>query len=176
MGVLMAKLSKEELRKRTLNLLSEQATMTIATSGGPSPWAAPVYYVNIGYDIYFFSSPNSRHILESQTSKQAAVAVYAESRKWKEIRGVQISGTIQPLSPGRESAKAVAAYEKKFSFIREFFQGGQALDLKAFTEKFDVSFYRFTPDKIYYLDNRVDFSFRAEVPIIRSGPQHSPTG
>ena len=176
MGVLMAKLSKEELRKRTLNLLSEQATMTIATSGGSSPWAAPVYYVNIGYDIYFFSSPTSRHILESQASKQAAAAIFAESRKWREIRGVQISGTIQPLSPGLEAAKAVAAYEKKFSFIREFFQGKQTLDLKAFTEKFDVSFYRFTPDKIYYLDNRVDFSFRAEVPIIRNGPQHSPTG
>jgi len=139
--------------------------MTIATSGGSGPWAAPVYYVNIGYDIYFFSSPTSRHILESQSSKQAAAAIFAESRKWREIRGVQTSGTIQPLSPSLEAAKAVAAYEKKFSFIREFFQGRQRLDLKAFSEKFDVSFYRFTPDKIYYLDNRVDFSFRAEVPI-----------
>ncbi len=161
----MAKLSKQELRKRTLSLLSEQATMTIATSDGSSPWAAPVYYVNIGYDIYFFSSPNSRHILESQDAKQAAAAIFAESRKWREIRGVQISGTILPLSPGFEAAKAVAAYEKKFSFIREFFQGKQTLDLKTFSEKFDVSFYRFIPDCIYYLDNRVDFSFRAEVPI-----------
>ena len=161
----MATLSKEELRKRTLSLLAEQATMTIATSGGSGPWAAPVYYVNIGYDIYFFSSPNARHILESKTAKQAAAAIFAESRKWREIRGVQISGTIQPLSPGFEAAKAVAAYEKKFSFIREFFEGKQTLDLKAFTEKFNVSFYRFTPDRIYYLDNRVDFSFRAEVPV-----------
>ncbi len=172
----MAKLSKEELRKRTLSLLSEQATMTIATSDGSGPWAAPVYYVNTGYDIYFFSSPTSRHILESQASKQAAAAIFVESRKWREIRGVQISGTIQPLSPGLEAAKAVAEYEKKFSFIREFFEGKRTLDLKAFSEKFDVSFYRFTLDKIYYLDNRVDFSFRAEVPIIRSGPQRSPVG
>ena len=161
----MAKLSKEELRKRTLNLLSEQATMTIATSGESSPWAAPVYYANIGYDIYFFSNPTSRHILESQSSQQAAAAIFAESRKCREIRGVQMSGTIQPLSTGLEAAKAVGAYEKKFSFIREFFQGRQRLDLKAFSEKFDVSFYRFTPDKVYYLDNRVDFGFRAEVPI-----------
>ena len=162
----MAKLSKEELRKRTHSLLSEQATMTIATSGASGPWAAPVYYVNVGYDIYFFSSPNSRHILESQDAKQAAAAIFVESRKWKEIRGIQISGSIQPLSPGLEAAKVVAAYEKKFSFIREFFKGKRTLDLKAFSEKFDVSFYRFAPDKIFYLDNRVDFSFRAEVSIL----------
>ena len=139
--------------------------MTIATSGESGPWAAPVYYVNVGYNIYFFSSPTSRHVLESQSSKQVAAAIFAESRKWREISGIQTSGTIQPLSPGLEAAKAVTAYEKKFSFIREFFQGRQRLDLKAFSEKFDVSFYRFTPDKIYYLDNLVDFSFRAEVPI-----------
>jgi len=167
MEELMAELSEEELRRRALSLLTDAATMTIATSGGSGPWAAPVYYVNIGYDIYFFSSPVSRHILESQSSKQAASAIFAESRKWREIRGVQTSGTIQPLSPGLEAAKAVAAYEKKFSFIREFFQGRQSLDLKAFSERFKVSFYRFTPDKIYYLDNRVDFSFRAEVPILK---------
>jgi len=161
----MAKLPKEELRRRAISLLSEEATMTIATSGESGPWAAPVYYVNVGYDIYFFSSPTSRHVIESQSSKKAAAAIFAESRKWREIRGVQTSGTIQPILPGLEAAKAVAAYEKKFSFIREFFRGRQSLDLKAFSEKFNVCFYRFTPDRIYYLDNRVEFSFRAEVPI-----------
>jgi len=161
----MAKLSKEELRKRTLNLLAEQATMTIATSGESGPWAAPVYYVNTGYDIFFFSNPDSRHIIDSRSSPQAAAAIFAESRNWREIRGVQMSGTIQSLSLGIEAAKAVSAYEKKFSFIREFFRGDRPLDLNAFSEKFDVCFYRFTPDTVYYLDNSVDFSFRAKVPI-----------
>ena len=162
----MASLSKEELRSRTRRLLSEQTTMTIATSGETGPWAAPVYYVSIGYNLYFFSSPNSRHIMDSQNSKQTAAVIFVESQKWKDIRGVQIAGTIQPLSPGIEAAKAVSAYEKKFSFIREFFESRQALDLNGFSEKFDVRFYRFTADTIFYLDNRVDFSFRAEVPVI----------
>ena len=161
----MTELSKEELRERTHSLLSEQAAMTIATAGRLGPWAAPVYYVNIGYDFYFFSDPNSRHIIESQDAQQAAAAIFVESHKWREIRGVQISGTIHPLSAGLEAVKAVAAYEKKFSFIREFFGGKRTLDLNAFSEKFNVRFYRFTPDKIYYLDNRVDFSYRAEVPV-----------
>ena len=160
-----AKLSKEALQDRTRRLLSEQATMTIATSSETGPWAAPVYYVNIGYNLYFFSCPNSRHIIEAENSKRSAAAVFVESRKWKEIRGVQISGTIQPLSPGIEAAEAVSAYAKKFSFIWEFFKGRQALDLNAFSEKFNVRFYRFSPETIYYLDNRVDFSFRAEVPV-----------
>jgi uncharacterized protein YhbP (UPF0306 family) len=161
----MANLSKEELQNRTCRLLFEQTTMTIATSSETGPWAAPVYYVSIGCNLYFFSNPNSRHIIDSQNSKRTAAAVFVESQKWQDIRGVQISGTIQPLSPGIEAVKAVSAYEKKFSFIREFFQGRQALDLNAFSEKFDVRFYRFTPDSIFYLDNRVDFSFRAEVPV-----------
>jgi len=76
-----------------------------------------------------------------------------------------MSGTIQSLSLGIEATKAVGAYEKKFSFIREFFRNDRPLDLNAFSDHFGVGFYRFTPGNVYYLDNSVDFSFRAKVPI-----------
>ncbi|MCJ7595560.1 MAG: pyridoxamine 5'-phosphate oxidase family protein [Desulfobacterales bacterium] len=157
--------SAEELSTLAEDLIREQNTMTLATALKDAAWAAPVYYVNLGFKFYFFSDPRSQHIQESLESKQAAAAIFAQGSTWKEIRGIQMSGEIRPLSPGMEAIRVLRAYLKKFPFTKEFFDVSKELDLGAFAERFKVRLYRFQPLLLYYMDNSISFSFREKVPL-----------
>lgn len=155
----------EELRTLTLGLVEKQNTMTLCTCTNDVPWAAPVYYVNRGFLLYFFSDPKSRHILESQAAGRAAAAVFSESNSWQDIRGLQMSGEIKRLGPSMESLRAFRAYLKKFSFTHEFFDSEESLDLQSISRRFQVRFYCFKPDLLLYLDNRIRFSFRSKISL-----------
>jgi uncharacterized protein YhbP (UPF0306 family) len=157
--------TEQQLRELAETLVKEQNTMTFATASGDAAWAAPVYYANVEFNFYFFSDPNSRHIQESLKSNQASAAIFHPSSSWREIRGIQMSGTISPVSVGIEAFRMVRAYLKKFPFTEEFFDQGQKLDLEAFAKRFRVRLYRFKPDLIYYMDNRIRFSFREKIRI-----------
>ena len=156
---------EREFRTRAEALIEEQSTMTIATSGGDEAWAAPVYYNYRKSGFYFFSDPSSRHIQESMKCGQAAAAIYADSTSWEGIRGVQMSGKIEVVPVGLEAVEAIRGYLKKFSFTKEFFKGGQSIDLDAFTKRFRVKLYRYTPVLLYYVDNSIRFGFREELQL-----------
>jgi len=155
--------TEQDLKNMTEDLIKAQSTMTLATAMENIAWAAPVYYAYLKYRFYFFSAPASRHIQESLASNQASSAIYAPASTWQEIRGVQMSGSVENISPGLEAIEAVRAYLKKFAFTKEFFSPGQALDLSAFTSRFRVKLYRFKPSLIYYMDNSIRFGFREKV-------------
>ncbi len=155
----------EELKKRAMALIENQNTMTLATALKEQAWAAPVYYANRHFNFYFFSDPESRHIHEAMDSGQASAAVFEPASSWKGIRGIQMSGRIQSLSPGIEAVRALRAYLKKYPFTKEFFGKEQSMDLDAFLTRFRVRLYRFEPSLLYYMDNSIRFSFRAEIPL-----------
>lgn len=157
--------SESELKRLAEDLILGQTTMTLASARDNTAWAAPVYYANLAFRFYFFSDPDSRHIQESMESKQASAAIFYPASTWQEIRGVQMSGDIQPLSVGLESLKALRAYLKKYPFTKEFFDSGQGMDLDDFAKRFRVKLYRFEPTLLYYLDNKIRFSFRERVPL-----------
>jgi hypothetical protein len=144
-------------------LIEEQTTMALATSGGNTAWAAPVYYVFSNGSFYFFSDPASRHIREALTSGQAASTIYAPASSWQEIRGIQMSGVVAELPAGIEAVKVIRAYLRKFPFTKEFFSRSEDLDLPAFSNRFRVRLYRLMPDLVYYLDNGIRFGFRERV-------------
>ena len=47
---------RKELRRLALDLINSTSTMTLATSGRESAWAAPVYYVYQERKFFFFST------------------------------------------------------------------------------------------------------------------------
>jgi uncharacterized protein YhbP (UPF0306 family) len=155
--------SDQELRKLAVDLIEEQSTMTLATAKGDVAWSAPVYYIFYKSCFYFFSDPTSRHIQESLTSGQASSSIYAHASTWQEIRGIQMSGQMEPVSARLGTIEVIRAYLKKFPFTKDFFQPEQALDLEAFAKRFKVRLYRFKPTLVYYLDNSIRFGFREEV-------------
>jgi uncharacterized protein len=154
-----------QLRTLALDLIEKQYTMTLGTAAQNSPWAAPVYYVNLALRFFFFSDPESRHIREALIAGKAAAAIFHQSNSWREIRGVQMSGKIEALRPGVTSLRALRAYLKKFPFTKEFFDTGEDLDLEGFAKRFRVRFYSLRPDLLYYLDNRIRFSFRERIEV-----------
>jgi len=155
----------QELKQLARDLIEKQSTMSLATAHGDVAWAAPTYYVFHKSCFYFFSDPHSRHIQESLASGQASSSIHDVVSTWQEIRGIQMSGSIQHVPAGLEALGAVRAYLKKFSFAKEFFDSSQKLDLMAFTKRFRVRLYKFKPDLIYYLDNAIRFGFREKIVI-----------
>jgi uncharacterized protein YhbP (UPF0306 family) len=154
-----------DLKSLTERLLTEQSTLTLATAQADKPWAAAVYYVSRGFTLYFFSDPASRHIQESLKSSQASGAISVPASTWKEIRGIQTSGTISLVAPGMESIQSLRAYLKKYPFTKDFFNSKQELNLSAIMNRFKVRLYRFQPSVLYYLDNHIRFGFRERVEL-----------
>jgi len=146
-----------------LQLIASQSTRTLATAQQGEAWAAPVYYVLHQGKFYFFSAPDSRHILEAMANGQAAATIYPSVHSWKDIRGIQMSGLVQKVGTGLKGLQAIRAYIEKYPFVREFFDPGQEPNLKNFGQRFRVRFYRFTPTLVYYLDNSVRFGFRQAI-------------
>jgi uncharacterized protein len=156
---------QHDLKTLAVELINSQSTMALATAAGGEAWAAPVYYVFYRGVFYFFSAPDSRHIQEGTANKQASATIYPFVTSWKEIRGIQMSGSIRKVKPGITAIKAVRAYVDKYPFTREFFDPGQDLDLENFGNKFRVRLYRFDPHFVYYLDNRIKFGFRDTIEL-----------
>jgi uncharacterized protein YhbP (UPF0306 family) len=155
----------QDLKNLAEDLMRAESTMTLGTARGNIAWCAPIYYIYVKHCFYFFSDPASRHIQESLANTQASSAIYAPASTWQEIRGVQMSGSVENISPGLEAIEVVRAYLKKFPFTKDFFSPGQALNLSAFTSRFRVKLYRFKPSLIYYMDNSIRFGFREKVII-----------
>lgn len=151
------------LRERALSLIQSQSTLHLATSKEGHAWVAPVYYVFFKSAFFFFSAPDSRHILEGTGDGLASAAISAAAHTWQEIRGVQMSGRITSAGFGLTAIQAVGAYTVKFPFTQEFFDPGQAMDLENFSKRFRVRLYRFDPTLVLYLDNQIRFGFRSEV-------------
>ncbi len=146
-------------------MIVEKSTMTLATARDNTAWAAPVYYSAHQNRFYFFSDPKSRHIQETLCSGQAACAIYEESRQWQEIKGIQMSGKIDPIEPGPEALNALKAYVKKFPLIHSLFADMNALNLNALYSRFSVRLYRYTPNIMIYMDNSIHFGFRQEIKL-----------
>lgn len=154
---------QKELETLAKALIDEQSTVTLATCKGNVSWAAPVYYVFHKSAFYFFSDPSARHVVEALENGQASGAIHGFALGWQEIRGIQMSGCIETLKMGLESAEVIRVYLKKYQFTKEFFSSGGAVNLDAFTARFRVKLYKFKPTLMYYLDNRFRFGFRERV-------------
>ncbi|MBT8373162.1 MAG: hypothetical protein HKO68_04925 [Desulfobacterales bacterium] len=155
--------TQQELKELAGRLVAGQTTMTLATAKGDEAWAAPVYYVYVKSAFYFLSSPSSRHIKETLHSGQASATLYASASTWTEIRGLQMTGCIRAADGKFEAMQVLREYLKKYPFTKDFFKKNVAPDLKMLSERFGVKLYKFIPTLVYYLDNQIQFAFRAEV-------------
>ena len=91
---------------RAKDLIQKNQTLTLATAIDNKAWAAPVFYVNIDENFYFFSSPKARHINEALASGQASCTIYEEGTSWQNLLGLQMSGNVLNVHAGFEASKA----------------------------------------------------------------------
>jgi uncharacterized protein YhbP (UPF0306 family) len=157
------KLTPEDGRDAALALIQCESTLTLATSGDSGPWSAPVYCVCVKGRFYFFSSPQSRHIRQAMHSGKAAASLFHAAGSWQDIRGIQMTGTVERVDSMALSIKVIAVYLKRFSFAREFFPDDPTPDLAAFFSRFKARLYAFRPTAVDYIDNRFGLGTRQRI-------------
>jgi len=149
------------LPRRLRELAESVSTMTLATTGADSfPYATPVYFASDEcLNLYFFSEPTSLHSQHSAQNPQAAAAIYPPCQGWRDIRGLQLRGTVHLVESGECWDQAWNLYVAKFPFVRH---------LKAVVAKGHM--YSFIPIWIRLVDNAQGFGYKEEFHIPSSQP------
>ena len=145
-------------RERALEYLAAHRVMTLATHDADGPWAAAVFYANDGFDLYFLSSPASRHARNVPAEPAAAATVQEDYADWREIKGIQLEGRVEQLA-GAEETSARKLYGEKFPFVANAAVAPPAL--AAALAK--VCWYRLVAARAYFLDNSAGFGHRDQV-------------
>lgn len=147
-----------EVHQRVLAYLREHRVMTLATQGRDGPWAAAVFYASDGFDLYFLSSPSTRHCADLSANPRVAATIQQDYADWAQIRGVQLEGVVRPLA-GADAARARELYGAKFPIVGQLAQAPAAI-VEAFAK---IGWYRVVPDRLYFVDNSVRFGHRDQV-------------
>jgi len=151
----------DELKKGILGYIETHNTMTLATCLGDIPWAATVFYASDDLDLYFFSVPDSRHCQNLAANPRVGVTIQEDYHDWRQIKGIQIEGTVQIVDSLVQKAKAMAVYTRKYpEVVKLFTNPTSGLFYKAFLK---VRFYCITPEKLFFINNEQGFGKRQEL-------------
>lgn len=134
--------------------IAQHHVMTLATQGAGGPWAAAVFYVWLGGELIFLSSPKSRHGVDLARDARCAATIQDQPEDWRRVEGVQIEGVAEPLrGPALERARE--AYAERFSFVRP---GGAPAPIAAALAR--VQWYRLRIVRLRFIDNARGFGSR----------------
>ena len=156
------------LRQAALAYLESHSVMTLATGGPDGPWAAAVFYVSRGFDLYYLSAAHTRHARNTAARPRVAATVQENYRQWGDIRGIQLEGEATPIS-GAERQMAITLYGEKFPAVADPAQG----ELQAALAR--VGWYRLRPRRLYFIDNSRGLGHRDEVPLDAREPARGTT-
>jgi uncharacterized protein YhbP (UPF0306 family) len=114
-------------------------------------------HVNIGHfacsddlHLYLLSHPGSQHSVNLRANGSVAVAVYESAQDWGEPgRGVQLFGSCEELAKSAD-AEARRVYSERYPAYARWAKTLRHGDL---AEEF--RFYRFTPDRVKLMDEKV---------------------
>jgi uncharacterized protein YhbP (UPF0306 family) len=139
--------------ERVVEILASVSTLTLATANPDGdPHAAAVYFVHDDdLKLYFFSDSTSRHGLDVTQNPHAAAAIYPECEGWRDIRGLQLHGTVHLVESPEIWQSAWERYQAKFPFVRA---------LKSVVSKNQL--YVFIPTWIRLIDNAQGFGDKKE--------------
>ncbi len=138
-----------------LAYLQQCKVMTLATNGPGGLWAAAVFYASTGFELIFLSADSTRHVQNLRSQPRCAATIQQEPADWRDIQGIQLEGLVQELS-GEARQRAIAAYQKKFSFLKD-----PPDPLRRALGK--VDWFLLVPERLYYIDNRRGFAQRERV-------------
>jgi len=145
----------DDLRLELHTFLTSQSTMALATAGEEDgrPQVAPLFFASDeALNLYWISSPDSRHSVNIADWNDASAAIYAHTWDWVGIKGVQVSGDAMAVRDDDERRRALELYRAKFPFVNDRF-----MDL------IEASvFYVLRPTWLRWLDNERRFGYKQE--------------
>lgn len=133
--------------------LASQSSLALATvNGNGHPEIAPLFYVSDeALNLYWLSSPTSRHSVNLRAHERAAAAIYPAVWQWMEIRGLQVEGVASAVTEVKARAQILKLYRRKFDLPAAFDAQIAASTL-----------YVLRPKWMRWLDNGIQFGYKAE--------------
>ena len=148
--------------EQALQYLESHHVVTLATFDGGMPWAAAVFYVNDGYDLFFLSSPATRHCVNLANNPQVSATIQEDYDHWPKIKGVQLEGVAHEIF-GFDETAARKLYGEKYPLVGKLAQA-PAFIVKALAK---VRWYKIHPTRLYFIDNSAGFGHRDEIDLTR---------
>lgn len=167
-------MTKAELAQTVTSFMDSLTTMTLATCDHGKPWAAAVFYARQGFNLVFFSSPNSMHSAILAENPRAAATIHGAYEEWQDIKGLQMEGFVEPITSTWKLAKATAIYVKRYPFVRQFLSDPGFVSTEIATKMTKVALYIFRPESILYLSNEAGFGNRWKLEIKDGKPVGDP--
>jgi hypothetical protein len=156
-------MENKDLKKTVLAYMENHNTLSLATEKQGTPHAATVFYVNIGFDIYFLSSPSTRHGEYLLHNPRASATIDEDYSNWLLIKGIQLEGRITDVGGIVENGRIALAYVKKFPAVKDFLFSPHKLGDLIASKISGVGFYKLTPERIFFIDNEKGFGKREEL-------------
>jgi len=138
-----------------LAFLQTHHVITLATDGPEGLWAAAVFYVNDGFNLFFLSAAHTRHARNIAARPHIAGTIQEDLSSWQQIKGLQLDGRVTPLSGAARTA-AIARYTRKYLFLQKAPPPIQTAMKK-------VNWYQLTPQTLYLIDNSKGFGHRDQI-------------
>lgn len=143
----------DERLQQIRSLLRGQTTLVLATVDSDGrPRSTPLFFLcDAELRLYWFSARTSRHSRNCAGHPQASVAVFRNSRRWQQIRGVQMQGFVAAVRNRNLRLELTGEFSRRFALESSF-----ATVIRRST------LYCFTPEWVRYLDNARGFGYRFE--------------
>jgi len=156
-------MERGELEKTVLHYMENHNTLSLATEKDGKPHAATVFFVNIGFDIYFFSSPTSRHGDNFAHNPWVSATINEDYSDWLNIKGIQLEGFVKDIGGILGNKRVSTAYVKKYPSVIDFFFSPQKLGQAIAQKIAGVNYYRLKPSRIYFINNELGFGHKEEL-------------
>lgn len=151
------------LEERVLKYLEGHNTISLATVSEDRPHAASVFYVNIGFELFYVSDPKSRHSRSLAANPLMSGTINEDYFNWLEIKGIQIEGSVSCVGSIVGNPRIVKTYVAKFPNVKDFFIAPLKLGPEIVKKVSAVRFFKITPSRIFFLDNSMGFGHREEL-------------
>jgi len=138
------------------SFLARQSTLVLATvDGEANPRSTPLFFLaDDDLRLYWFSARSSLHSCNCALNPRASVAIFRNTRNWRQIRGVQMDGRVSVISDRALRRQLTHDYCARFG-LEDRFRG--AIRRSAL--------YCFTPAWLRYMDNSREFGFKFELKL-----------
>lgn len=147
-------MSETDISDIVRGFLETQAAMSLATiNQHGNPESAPLFYVSDErFNLYWLSSPTSRHSINLTARKQVSAGIYPSVWDWSDIVGLQVEGEAEIIGDDRIREQIMMLYMRKFKLPEDFDSAIASSTL-----------YVLRPGWIRWLDNSVRFGYKAEI-------------
>ncbi len=142
-------MDSESLPVLVKNCMDSTLYCSLSTVDANGSWVCPVGFAyGENFDIYFVSSPNSRHMKNISADKRVSLAIYStDQAATSSKRGVQLIGEAELLTDQKQIEDAYKVYFAKFPVWDN-------TDVSYFKKKdCEWPFVMIKPKSLFYFDN-----------------------